>query len=183
MVVVIVLVVVVVLLVLFCIVAYNGLVRLKNRVDAAWAQIEVQLKRRADLIPNLLETVKGYAAHEKSTLDAVVQARNASVAASSPAQQAAAENQLTGALRQLFALSEAYPDLKANQNFLALQEELTSTEGRVAYARQAYNDDVNKLNTKIEQFPSLIFAKMMSLTAREYFEAEPEARAVPKVQF
>ncbi|MCU1346964.1 MAG: rane protein [Acidimicrobiia bacterium] len=175
--------IVVVLLVLIAIVGYNGLVRLKNRVDAAWAQIEVQLKRRADLIPNLLETVKGYAAHEKGTLEAVVQARNASVAASGPAEQAAAENQLTGALRQVFALSEAYPDLKANQNFLALQEELTSTEGRVAYARQAYNDDVNKLNTKIQQFPSLIFARMMSLKPREYFEAEPEAHAVPKVQF
>src|ERR1700712_5556147 len=111
--------VVVVLLVIIAVVGYNGLVRLKNRVDAAWAQIEVQLKRRADLIPNLLETVKGYAAHEKGTLEAVVQARNASVAASGPAEQAAAENQLTGALRQVFALSEDYPDLKANQNFLA----------------------------------------------------------------
>jgi len=180
---VIVLVVIVVLLVIFSILAYNGLIQLKNRVDAAWAQIEVQLKRRADQIPNLIETVKGYAAHEKSTFDMVVQARSASVAASGPAQQAAAENQLTGALRQLFALSEAYPDLKADSSFLALQEEITATEGRIAYARQAYNDDVKSLNTKREQFPSMIFARMMGLQPREYFEAEPEARVVPKVQF
>src|SRR5882757_7424569 len=124
--------VVVALLVIFSIVGYNGLVRLKNRVDAAWAQIEVQLKRRADLIPNLVETVKGYAAHESGTLEAVVNARNASVAASSPAQQAAAENMLTGALRQLFALSEAYPDLKANQNFQQLQAELADVENKIA---------------------------------------------------
>src|SRR3954447_6849482 len=124
-------IVVVVLIVLVVVLAYNGLIRLKNKVDAAWAQIDVQLKRRLDLIPNLVETVKGYAAHERQTLDAVVQARNAGVAAQGPQQEAQASNMLTGALRQLFALSEAYPDLKANQNFLSLQEELTATEGRV----------------------------------------------------
>ncbi|MSX92704.1 MAG: LemA family protein, partial [Actinobacteria bacterium] len=128
--------VVVVLLALFAVAAYNGLVRRRNQVDNAWSQIDVQLKRRIDLIPNLVETVKGYAAHEKTTLEAVINARNAGMsAANTPGAQAAADNQITGALRQLFALSESYPDLKANQNFLALQEELTATEGRVSYAR------------------------------------------------
>ena len=145
----IVIVVVVVLLLLYVIATYNGLVRLRNRVENAWAQIDVQLKRRLDLIPNLVETVKGYAAHERQTLDAVIQARNAGVAAQGPQQEAQADNQITGALRQLFALSEAYPDLKANQNFLSLQEELTATEGRVAYARQFYNDSVLNYNNKI----------------------------------
>jgi LemA protein len=180
---VIVLIVVVVLLVVFSIVAYNGLIQLKNRVEAAWAQIEVQVKRRADLIPNLIETVKGYAAHEKSTFDLVVQARNASVAASGPAEQAAAENQLTGALRQLFALSEAYPDLKANQNFLALQEELSATEGRVAYARQFYNDSVLEYNNKLQAFPTVFYARQLKFEKREYFEADEAARGVPKVEF
>jgi LemA protein len=172
-----------VILAVIVIAKYNGLVQLRNRIENAWAQIDVQLKRRYDLIPNLVETVKGYATHERETLEAVTQARNMAVNAQGPAQSAQAENMLSGALKSLFAVSEAYPDLKANQNFLALQEELTSTEGRVAYARQAYNDDVNKLNTKIQQFPSLIFARMMALKPREYFEAEPEAHAVPKVQF
>jgi LemA protein len=176
--------VVVVLLVLFVIGIYNGLVRSRNQVENAWSQIDVQLKRRIDLIPNLVETVKGYAAHEKSTLDAVINARNAAIAApDTPAGQAAADNQLTGALRQLFALSEAYPDLKANQNFLALQEELTATEGRVAYARQFYNDSVLTYNNKLQSFPSVLIANMFNFTKRDYFEAEPEAREVPKVQF
>ncbi len=176
--------VVVVLLVLFVIGVYNGLVRSRNQVENAWSQIDVQLKRRIDLIPNLVETVKGYAAHEKSTLDAVINARNAAIAApATPAGQAAADNQLTGALRQLFALSEAYPDLKANQNFLALQEELTATEGRVAYARQFYNDSVLTYNNKLQSFPSVLIANMFNFTKRDYFEAEPEAREVPKVQF
>ena len=138
--------VLVVLLVLVFILSYNGLVRLRNRIDNAWSQIDVQLKRRYDLIPNLVETVKAYAAHERQTLEAVVQARNNAVQAQSPAEQAQAENVLTGALRQLFAVAEAYPDLKANQNFLNLQEELTGTEGRIAYARQFYNDTVQKLS-------------------------------------
>ena len=143
----------------------------------------MQLKRRHDLIPNLVETVKGYAAHEKSTLDAVIQARNAAVAAPTPSAQAAAEGQLTGALRQLFALGEAYPDLKANQNFLALQEELSATEGRVAYARQFYNDSVLEYNNKLQQFPTMYFARMLKFERREYFETDEAARTTPAVEF
>jgi LemA protein len=176
-------VVVVVLIVVLVIGGYNSLVRLRNRVDGAWAQIDVQLKRRLDLIPNLVETVKGYASHEKSTFEAVIAARNAGASAAGPAAAAQADNQITGALRQLFALSEAYPDLKANQNFLELQEELTATEGRISYARQAFNDVVLKFNTKIQTFPSNILAGMMNFTAKEYFKAEDAAREVPKVQF
>ena len=176
--------VVVLLLVLYVIAAYNGLVRARNQVDNAWSQIDVQLKRRIDLIPNLVETVKGYAAHEKSTLDAVVNARNAAIAApDTPVGQAAADNQMTAALRQLFALSEAYPDLKANTNFLALQEELTATEGRVAYARQFYNDSVLGYNNRLQTFPTIILANMFNFTEREYFETDEASREVPKVQF
>ncbi len=164
--------------------AYNGLIRGRNQVENAWSQIDVQLKRRIDLIPNLVETVKAYAAHEKDTLDAVVRARNAAIAApATPAGQAQADTQLTGALRQLFALSEAYPDLKANQNFLALQEELTATEGRVAYARQFYNDAVLNYNNKLQAFPTVFFARMMHFAKREYFEADEASREVPKVGF
>ncbi len=181
---VVVLIVIVALLALAAIGIYNGLIRKRNQVENAWSQIDVQLKRRLDLIPNLVETVKGYAAHERETLDAVIQARNQAMAApSSPAAQASADNQLTGALRQLFALSEAYPDLKANQNFLALQEELTSTEGKVAYARQFYNDTVLGYNNKLDTFPTVIFARMLNFQRREYFEAEAGAREVPKIQF
>jgi LemA protein len=181
---VIIIVAVVVLLLLWGILSYNGLVRRRNRVDNAWAQIDVQLKRRLDLIPNLVETVKGYAAHERETLEAVIVARNAAMAApSTPAAQGQADLTLTGALRQLFALSEAYPDLKANQNFLALQEELTATEGRVSYARQYYNDAVLAYNTAIQTFPTLILAKMGNFTEREYFEAEPASQQPPQVQF
>ncbi len=153
--------------------------------DSAWSQIAVQLERRHDLIPNLIETVKGYAAHERQTLEAVVQARNSAVAAqqAGPASQAQAENVLTGALRQLFALAEAYPNLKANQNFLSLQEELTSTEDRIAYARQFYNDGVMKYVTKIQSFPSNVMAATFGFRPREYFEAEQPAAEVPKVQF
>ena len=165
------------------VVMYNGLVALKNKVEAAWAQIDVQLTRRADLIPNLVETVKGYAAHEKETLDAVITARNAVQSASGPAESAAADNMLTGALKSVFALSEAYPDLKANQNFLALQEELTGTEDKIAYSRQFYNDTVNRYNTKIQSMPSNIIAGMFHFTEREYFEAGGEARGPVSVQF
>ena len=175
--------VLVVLLVVLVVGAYNGLVKSKNQVESAWAQIDVQLKRRLDLIPNLVETVKGYAAHEKETLQGVIEARNKAMTASTVADQAAADNMITGALNKLFALQEAYPDLKANQNFLALQEELTATEGRVAYARQFYNDAVQKYNTKIATFPTVIFAGMLRFTEREYFEAEDSAREAPKVQF
>jgi LemA protein len=179
----IVIVVVVVLLLLYVIATYNGLVKLRNRVENAWAQIDVQLKRRLDLVPNLVETVKGYAAHERQTLDAVIQARNAGVAAQGPQQEAEASNMLTGALRQLFALSEAYPDLKANQNFLSLQEELTSTEDRIAYSRQFYNDSVLKYDNKLETIPSNVIARMFNFAPREYFKAEEGATEVPRVQF
>ena len=179
----IVIVVVVLLVIVYLIAAYNGLIRRRNQIENAWSQIDVQLKRRHDLIPNLVETVKGYAAHEKSTLDAVIQARNAAVAAPTPSATAAAEGQLTGALRQLFALGEAYPDLKANQNFLALQEELSATEGRVAYARQFYNDSVLEYNNKLQQFPTVYYAKILNFERREYFETDEAARETPAVEF
>jgi LemA protein len=179
----IVIVVIIVLVIIYLVAAYNGLIRRRNQIENAWSQIDVQLKRRHDLIPNLVETVKGYAAHEKSTLDAVIQARNAAVAAPTPSTTAAAEGQLTGALRQVFALGEAYPDLKANQNFLSLQEELSATEGRVAYARQFYNDSVLEYNNKLQQFPTVYFAKMLDFQRREYFETDEAARDTPTVQF
>jgi LemA protein len=176
--------VIVALLIIWLIAMYNGLIRRRNQIENAWAQIDVQLKRRLDLIPNLVETVKGYAAHEKETLDAVIKARNAAVAApNTPQAQAQADNALSGTLRQLFALGEAYPDLKANQNFLALQEELTATEGRVAYARQFYNDSVLGYNQKLQQFPTVFFARMLNFQKREYFEADEAARTAPNVQF
>jgi len=174
---------IVVALVIFTIVTYNSLVSLRNRIENAWAQIDVQLKRRYDLIPNLVETVKGYASHEKETLEAVIQARNMAVSAQGPHDQAQAENMLTGALKSIFALSEAYPDLKANQGFLQLQEELTGTEGRIAYARQFYNDSVYKYNTKIQSFPAVILAGMFRFTEREYFEVDDESRGPVNVQF
>src|SRR3954454_24381969 len=175
--------VIVVILVLLLVGAFNGLVRLRNRVDNAWAQIDVQLKRRYDLIPNLVETVKGYAAHERQTLEAVIQARNMAMSAQGPAQQAQAENMISGALKSLFALSEAYPDLKANQSFLNLQEELTGTEGRIAYARQYYNDSVVRYNTKIQTFPANTIAGRFSFREREYFEVDDAARGNVTVSF
>ena len=163
---------------------YNSLVRRRNEVDNAWSQIDVQLKRRLDLIPNLVETVKGYASHEKATLDAVIQARNSAIgASSSPNAQAAADSAVTGALRQLFALSEAYPDLKANQGFVSLQEELSNTESRIAYARQFYGDGVLAYNTAIQKFPSSLVARVFNFANREYFEAEDAARVTPQVKF
>jgi LemA protein len=179
---------VVVLLLLLFVLSYNRLVRDRNRIDNAWSQINVQLKRRHDLIPNLVETVKGYAAHERETLEAVVAARQRGVEAqespdAGPREQGQAENMLTGALRQLFALSERYPDLKANQNFLALQEELTSTEDRIAYARQFYNDRVLGYNTRLQKVPTNVIAGMFGFTPREYFQgAEGDAEPV-RVQF
>ena len=175
--------VVVVLLILVFILSYNGLVRLRNRIDNAWSQIDVQLKRRYDLIPNLVETVKGYAAHERQTLESVTQARANAINAQGPQQQAEAENVLSGALKSLFAVAEAYPDLKANQNFLSLQEELTSTEDRVAYARQFYNDSVLSYNNKLQTFPRNVIAGMFNFEKREYFEGEPEATGPVRVQF
>ena len=180
----IVILVVLALLVIYLIVAYNGLIRRRNQIENAWSQIDVQLKRRLDLIPNLVQTVKGYAAHERETLQAVVEARQAAVAApDTPHAQAEAQGQVSGALRQLFALGEAYPDLKANQNFRDLQEELTATEGRVAYARQFYNDSVLDYNNKLQQFPTVFFARMLKFDKREYFEADEAARSVPTVEF
>jgi LemA protein len=182
----IIIVVIVVLLALYIVFTYNRLVRTRNQIDNAYSQIDVQLKRRYDLIPNLVETVKGYAAHEKSTFEAVTAARANAINAqqgSSPAEQAAAENQLSGALKSLFAVAEAYPDLKANQNFLNLQEELTSTEDRIAYARQFYNDSVLGYNNRIQSFPGNMIAGSFKFGQREYFEGDPEATGPVKVQF
>ena len=174
---------IVVVLIGYVIMTYNGLVNLRNRIENAWAQIDVQLKRRYDLIPNLVETVKGYAAHEKETLERVIQARNTAMAAQGPQDQAAAENMITGALKSVFALSEAYPDLKANTSFLNLQEELTGTEGRIAYARQFYNDSVTRYNTKIQTFPANTIAGQFSFTEREYFEVDEASRGTVTVDF
>lgn len=162
---------------------YNNLVALKNRIDNAWHQIDVQLKRRADLIPNLIETVKGYAAHEKETFAKVTEARTKMMQAGSVGEQAQAQNQLSGALKSLFAVAESYPELKANQNFLMLQEELSGTENKISYARQFYNDSVMRYNQAIQQFPGNIFANMFGFTGKEYFEIEEAAREVPKVKF
>ena len=174
-----------VLLLLFVIVTYNRLVRLRNRVEAAWAQIDVQLRRRHDLIPNLVETVKGYAAHERETLESVTRARQQAVAAQGQGveTQAQAENFLTQALRQLFAVAEAYPDLKANENFLALQEELTGTESRIAFARQFYNEQVLAYDNALETFPSNVIAGSFSFKPEVYFEAEEGSREPVRVDF
>jgi LemA protein len=175
---------VIVLILLSLIAIYNGLVQKRIRCDEAWAQIDVQLKRRYDLIPNLVETVKGYAAHEKETLENVIQARNSAISAQGVPAQAEAENMLTGALNKLFALSEAYPNLKANENFAQLQEELTSTENKIAFARQHYNDSVAVYNIATQKFPNNIIAGMFNFTTREMFElAEAEQREAPKVSF
>ncbi len=164
---------------------FNKLVRYRNRVENAWHQIDVQLNRRADLIPNVVETVKGYASHERETLEAVTQARAAIMNAKSVGESAQAEGMLSQALKSLFAVAEAYPDLKANQNFLALQEELAGTENKIAYARQFYNDSVMAYDIARQAFPTNIIAGMFGFKEpREYFEPEtPEARAVPKVSF
>jgi LemA protein len=175
---------IVVLLILYVIVVYNGLVRLKNRVENAWSQIDVQLKRRYDLIPNLIETVKGYLKHERETLENVVRARQVAIDAKTVKDQAAAENMLTSTLRSLFAVSEAYPDLKADQNMARLQEELRGTENKISFSRQFYNDEVMKLNTRLETFPTNAVAGMFNFAKREFFEIElAEERAVPKVSF
>ena len=164
---------------------YNGLIRLKNACEEAWSAIDTELRRRYDLIPNLVATVKGYAAHERETLEKVIQARNTAASnQGTPAEQAVDENMLTGALRQLFAVAEAYPDLKANQNFAALQRELTNTEDRIQRSRRFYNANVRDLNNKIELFPSNIIANMFGFQKREYFEIEEAAARQPvKVEF
>ena len=179
----IIIIVVVAIVLLFLVLQYNSLVRLRNRTKNAWAQIDVQLRRRYDLIPNLVETVKGYAEHEKETFDAVIQARSSAMAATGPADQAQNENILEGTLKSLFALSEAYPDLKANVNFLELQEELTSTESRIAFARQHFNDSVLGYNNKIEVFPSNLIAGLFKFEQEEFYEVEGEAEGPVQVQF
>ena len=179
----IIIIIVVALFLLFLVLQYNGLVRLRNRTKNAWAQIDVQLRRRYDLIPNLIETVKGYAEHEKETFDAVIQARSSAMAASGPVDQAQNENLLEGTLKSLFALSEAYPDLKANVNFLELQEELTSTESKIAFARQHFNDSVLGYNNKIEVFPSNLIAGIFKFEQEEFYEVEDEAEGPVQVQF
>ena len=172
------------LLVLFIVAQYNRLVRLNITVDEAWAQIEVQLKRRADLIPNLVETVKGYAKHEQSTFDAVVEARAKSTSATSVGEVAAADGALTNALRGLLAVAEAYPDLKASANFLSLQEELSTTENKVSFARQFYNDNVRNLNQAVATIPTSFFAGFAKVEARNFYEVEnPADREVPNVKF
>ena len=173
-----------VLLVVFAVGQYNRLIRLNIQVDEAFAQIEVQLKRRADLIPNLVETVKGYAAHEQGTFDAVVTARAKATTASGVADVAAADGMLTQALRGLLAVAEAYPDLKASSNFLSLQEELSTTENKVSFARQFYNDNVRSLNTAVKTVPTNFFAGFAKVGARDFYEVEnAEDRNVPNVKF
>ncbi|MCI6349749.1 MAG: LemA family protein [Tenericutes bacterium] len=174
---------VVVLLVLYVIGTYNSLIKLRNRVRDQWAQIEVQLKRRFDLIPNIVETVKGYAKHESETLKGVIEARNKFTVASTKEQEIEASNQLTGAVRQLFALSESYPELKADTNFLKLQSNLEETENKISSARQFYNDTVLSLNNKVELFPSNLVAKIFGFKKEAFFEAEAEAKVAPKVEF
>jgi LemA protein len=169
------------LVLLYAIYLFNRLVSLRNRVDNGWSQIDVQLRRRYDLIPNLVETVKGYAAHERELFEQVAAARSQAIGASSVGDQAQAENQLTAGLRRLMAVAENYPDLKASQNFLALQEELTGTESRIAYARQFYNDQVMLLNTRIQAVPSNVVAKVFGFTPREFFDIEDPIRGPVQV--
>ena len=172
---------IVLVLLLYAILAFNALVRHRNRVENAWSGIDVQLRRRYDLIPNLIETVKGYAAHERELFEEVTEARTRAIAAGTVGDQAQAENDVTRSLGRLLAVAEAYPQLRANENFLALQEELTATESKIAIARQFYNDQVMRYNTMIEQFPSLIIARMGRFRQREFFEAEENSRGAVAV--
>ena len=177
---------IVVLLILWIIFIYNGLVAMRQRVNQAFADIDVQLKQRHDLVPNLVETVKGYASHERGTLEAVVQARNAAMAAQGPAQMAAAENMLSGALRQLFALSEAYPDLKANTNFQQLQTEIADIENKIAASRRFFNNAVQEYNTGIQRFPAVLVAGSLGFTQQQFFdlgETRTQVEQVPQVKF
>lgn len=168
--------------VLYAAFSYNRLIRLRNRIEAAWAQIDVQLRRRYDLIPNLVETVKAYAVHERDTLEAVIAARNEALGASGVGAQAKAETKLTGALRGLLAVGEAYPELRANDVFAHLQEELSGTEGRIAYARQHYNDTVERHNTTIQSFPGVFIARALGFQPREYFQADDASRGPLRVE-
>ncbi|MHB1458270.1 MAG: LemA family protein [Armatimonadota bacterium] len=178
-----VLIILAVVILLWVIGIYNRLVVLRNRIDNAWSQIDVQLRRRYDLIPNLVETVKGYAAHEKGVFEAVTLARASMASAQTVTEQGQAQNMITDALKSLFAVAEAYPDLKANQNFMMLQEELSGTESKIAYARQFYNDTVMSFNTMIQTFPASIIAGAFGFTQRDYFPMEDAARAPVKVSF
>ncbi|OGI25026.1 MAG: hypothetical protein A3J76_02210 [Candidatus Moranbacteria bacterium RBG_13_45_13] len=171
------------MLVIWAVAVYNGLIRLKNRVDEAWSDIDVQLKRRYDLIPNLVSTVKGYASHEKEVFEKVTEARTRAMAAQSAGDKAQAENMLSQTLKSLFAVAEAYPDLKANQNFLELQRELTDTEDKIQASRRFYNGNVRDFNTKIQVFPNNIFAGMLGFSSREFFEAEGGEKEPVKVEF
>ena len=162
---------------------YNKIIRLENRIDNSWAQIDVQLKRRADLIPNLMETVKGYMKHEKEVLENVTKARSAIMSAKTPQKNIEADNMLTGALKSLFAVAENYPDLKANQNFLDLQSQLTEIEDKIAFARQFYNDTVLKYQNKIQMFPANLVAGMLNFKARDFFKTASEQKEAPKVSF
>jgi LemA protein len=177
------LIIIVVVLALWAIAIYNGLIRLKNRVDEAWSDIDVQLKRRYDLIPNLVNTVKGYATHEKEVFEKVTEARSRAMSAGTAQDKAQAENMLSNTLKSLFAVAEAYPDLKANQNFLELQRELTDTEDKIQASRRFYNGNVRDFNTKIEVFPNNIFAGMLGFSKREFFEAEAGEKEAVKVEF
>jgi LemA protein len=174
---------VIAVLVVWAIAIYNGLIRLKNRVDEAWSDIDVQLKRRYDLIPNLVSTVKGYATHEKEVFEKVTQARTEAMGAQSAVDKAQAENMLSQTLKSLFAVAEAYPDLKANQNFLELQRELADTEDKIQASRRFYNGNVRDFNTKIQVFPNNIFAGMLGFSAREFFEAAEGEKEAVKVEF
>ena len=171
------------LLVIYVISVYNKLVNSRNKVENQWSQIDVQLKRRADLIPNLVETVKGYAKHEEGTLTKVIEMRNKAVNASSVNEKVEANNELTGALSRLMVIAEAYPDLKANQNFVSLQNDLKDTEDKISYARQFYNDSAMIFNNLVEMFPSNIIANMFGFKKFEFFKVEEEAKEVPKVEF
>ncbi len=179
----IILLVIIVVIVLAVVGMYNGLVRLKNRVEEAWSDIDVQLKRRHDLIPNLIATVKGYAAHEKEVFEKVTAARTAAISAGSTGDKVQAENMLSGALKSLFAVAEAYPDLKANQNFLELQRELTDTEDKIMASRRFYNGNVRDFNTKLQVFPTNLMASTLGFTAREFFEAAEGEKENVKVEF
>ncbi len=179
----IILLIIIVLAIIWAIGMYNGLIRLKNRVDEAWSDIDVQLKRRYDLIPNLVSTVKGYAAHEKEVFEKVTEARTQAMNAGSAQEKAQAENALSGTLKSLFAVAENYPDLKANQNFLELQRELTDTEDKIQAARRFYNGNVRDFNIKIESFPTNIFAGMLHFAKRDFFEGNGEEKEPVKVEF
>ncbi|KYK22445.1 hypothetical protein AYK24_02425 [Thermoplasmatales archaeon SG8-52-4] len=180
------LLIIIVIVVIFALIYwgfYNKIIRTENRIDNSWAQIDVQLKRRADLIPNLMETVKGYMKHEREVLENVTKARSALMSAKTPQENINADNMLTGALKSLFAVAENYPDLKANQNFLNLQDELTNTENKIAYSRQHYNDSVLVFNNTIETFPGMWFAKRMGRKTRVMLQIPEASKELPKVKF